>query len=105
MLKPIFLIFCIIWIAYDQIYNVFSLSPHDVLTSGPPSYQLKCHFSVFFIGSVLAMSYFLTEQSERLMNLIKREPIQLILKYSSLAIGIYGFVFHTGMFNKTLDYK
>lgn len=102
---PVFLFLCIMWIAYDQVYNVLSLSSDDVISTGLRTIQLKGHFSVFFIGSVLAMSYFLTEQSEWLMKFINQYKVQVIFKYSSLVIGLYGWVFHTEMFNQTVDFK
>lgn len=96
---------CLIWIFLDQLFNLLSLSVDDVVTFSRHSHYLKNHFSVFFIGSVFAMAYFLTEQSEIMINLVNNKKIQTILKYSSIAVGIYGCVFHTETLNKTIDYK
>lgn len=66
--------------------------------------RFKDHFAVFFIGSALAMGYFLTERSEKLMSFIKQDSIQSILKFSSLAVGLYGWVFHAVMKSNTMEY-
>ena len=101
---PIFLTLCIVLIFCDQLFNLLDLSADDVVSYSRHSHYLKNHFGVFFIGSVFAMAYFLTEKSEILMNLVNCKAIQAILKFSSIAVGIYGCVFHTETLNKTIDY-
>jgi hypothetical protein len=101
---PVFFALCIVWITYDQIYNVFDLSANDVVSSSRHSHHLTDNFAVFFIGSVFAMAYFLTERSEWLMSFVKRDRIQLGLKYTALAVFLYGWVFHTENLNKNIDY-
>lgn len=92
-------------ILFDQIFNVLALSAVDVTSFNRHSHHLKNHFGVFFIGSVFAIAFFLTQRSEILMNLINSKHIQFFLKYFSLALAIYGLVFHTETLNKAIDYK
>lgn len=75
-----------------------------MVSSSQHSHHLIDHFAVFFIGSVLALAYFLTERSERLMSFVKRDRIQLALKYTALVVFLYGWVFHTENLNKNIDY-
>lgn len=75
-----------------------------MVSSSRHSHHLIDHFAVFFIGSVFAMAYFLTERSERSMSFVKRDRIQLVLKYTALVVFLYGWVFHTENLNKKIDY-
>lgn len=104
-LAPLFFAACLAWNAYDQLYNAFSLKSDDVVNWSQHPHDLKGHFAVFFIGSTFAMGFFLTERSEKLMSFVKRDWVQLILKIASLAVGLYGWVFHTETLNKSFDYK
>lgn len=93
------------WIIFDQLFNLLALSAEDVVSFSRHSHYLKNHFGVFFIGTVLAMTYILTEKSNFLMRLLNYKHIQTFLNFSSLIVAIYGCIFHTETLNKTIDYK
>lgn len=97
---PIFFSLCLIWIGYDQLFNVFHITVEEARLGR----RFKDHFAVFFIGSAFAMGYFLTERSEKLMSFIKQDSIQNILKFASLAVGLYGWVFHAVTKANTMEY-
>lgn len=100
------LIICMIWTAYDQFFNFFAATwEGGVSYNIVPSYQLKNHFFVFFIGSQLGMALFLVEQRDDFINFIKQHRVQNVLILMSLLLSIYAFIYQAGLFGNKYDYR
>lgn len=104
-LSPLLLIAASLWSLYDQIYNAFALKPDDIYSYSHQAYFLRNHFSVFWIGSQLAMAFFIAERSEWFMTWIKQDGVQSFMNYTSLFIAAYALIFHTEIGNKIIDYS
>lgn len=102
------LVFCvsIVWTLYDQVFNFFGVSWEKGVSYGSEmNYRLENHFFVFFIGSQLAMAFFLGEKYENFAKIIKSRWIQIALIVCSIFVSVYAFYFHTGVFQNFYDFK
>lgn len=101
----LFLASCLAWTAYDQCFNYFNLRDEDVFSYSKHSHLLRNHFAVFLVGSEVAMALYLAERCELCMKWIRGNKVKLILNVTSIAIGVFGLVFHTENLNLLIDYK
>lgn len=86
----IFLLLCVIWTIYDQLFNFFGLSVKQLKWDYEGNNYLYIHFSVFFLGSQVALGYFLIRKSESAINFFKIYIVQFSLDYISLLITLIG---------------
>lgn len=92
--------------AYDQSFNMLGLTWHYGITNAHnQNYLLKKHFFVFFIGSLLAIGYFIVERTGSLMEHLKSFIVQLTMIVASLLLTSYTVYFHSGFFFGDLDYR
>lgn len=104
--QPLILVISIGWTVYDQFFNFFNVSWDDgVSYMSNRTHLLQNHFFVFFIGSQLAMAFFLLEKHEKLLMLIKKQWIQILFIVLSIIIAVYAIYFHSGAFGNVYDFK
>lgn len=96
---------CVSWTIYDQLFNFFHLTPDDLFSYSKHTYLLKNHFSVFLVGSELAMGFYLSEQSEVCLAFAKKERIQQGMNYLSLVIAGFALIYYNDSINKSFDYR
>ena len=88
--SPIVSILSLLWTVLDLHLNIFNISPVDTMGHTANTHHLKSHFSVFFLGSQVALAYFLIEQKESWLRIFKIRIIQIALSFISLAIALKG---------------
>lgn len=86
----LFLAVCLSWTIYVQYYNLFDLTSADFSYLSSTVSNLSTHFFNFFIGSQVALSYFLVERNPILIKLISYHPLQFVFKYSSILFLFLG---------------
>lgn len=105
-LQLYFFLAAVAWTIYDQFFNFFGITWDGGISSGSRlNYLLEPHFFVFFSGSVLAMGYFLAQQSETIQKRLNNHKVQVFLVFASIILTIYTAYCHSGFFFIELDYK
>lgn len=103
--QPIFLILCVSWSAWDQVYNFFDLKTDDTAGQTPNTHFLKSHFAVFFLGSQVALAYHIVERNQSIMRFIKLKWVQIILDYGSLFIALTGLKLNIYVWYNSYTFK
>lgn len=80
----------LLWTLFDLILNFFNLTTDDSSIHHANTHHLKSHFSVFFLGSQVALGYFLIEQNEPLLRRLNTTKMQNALNKISLLIAFIG---------------
>ena len=86
----IFLILCLIWTIYDQMFNFFGLTIEQIQIQYKESHFLYVHFAVFFMGSQVALAYHLLSKLDWTKKYFKNYYIHLSLDWISLFIALLG---------------
>ena len=76
-------IFSLLLTILDQYYNIFHLSTNDTGVHTVNTFNLKSHFAVFFLGSQVALSYYLIERNQFLIRIFKIKLIKISLNFTS----------------------
>ena len=103
--SPLLSLFSLLWTILDQYYNIFHLKTKDTAVHTPNTFNLKSHFAVFFLGSQVALAYYLIERNEFLVRIFKVKFIQISLNYISLAIALIGLKQNEDVFYDTFAFK
>lgn len=103
--SPFISIFSIIWTIYDQNYNFFSITTTDTSIQTKNTHHLKSHFAVFFLGSQVALAYYLIESSEFFQTILKLNLIKISINLISLAIGLFGLKRNLYVFYDSFAFK
>jgi peptidoglycan/LPS O-acetylase OafA/YrhL len=74
--------------------NFFKLTSVDSIGAQPKSHFLSTHFSVFILGSQVALAFFLIERSPILIGLVQWRFVRILLDLASLAIALSGLKRH-----------
>ena len=90
LLRWIFLIACVMWTIYDQIFNFFGLTIEQLMFEYKGSHYLYVHFAVFFMGSQVALAYHLISKLEWTKSYLKNYYSNLSLDWLSLLIALFG---------------
>lgn len=95
----------ILWTAYDHFFNFFEISwKRGIDCTNGKSNLLSNHFFVFFVGSQLAVAFFVIEQNEILMKWIQQYRVKTTLSFLSLAVAVYALLFQTEIYNHRFDH-
>ena len=89
-LRWIFLIACVMWTIYDQMFNFFGLTIAQLKFDYEESHCLYVHFAVFFMGSQVALAYHLISKLKWTKSYFKKYYINLSLDLLSLFIPLFG---------------
>ena len=100
----IFLILCVIWTIYDQMFNFFGLNVNQLMFGYEGIHYLYVHFAVFFMGSQVALAYYLISKSEWTKRYFNNYYIHLSLDWISLSIAFIGLHQTCMKYYDTSDY-
>lgn len=95
--KIIFLALCLTWSIYNEKYNYFNLNMQDF--DLVRAYIFKTRFSVFFYGSIAAITLNIVEDNSFILNLIKHRVSQTIISCLSILVTLYGLRFKNLFFD------
>jgi peptidoglycan/LPS O-acetylase OafA/YrhL len=86
------------------VFNFFGLTIDQLKIEYSGSHELRNHFSVFFIGSQVALACHLITKCEYAMDLIRKEWAQKSFNLISLFIGLLGLGKHWWLLYRENDF-